>query len=99
LSLSFYYELFSTYAEKRKQAVHTGKKAKAQSNQIFDTCCYPMRRRDKGYRLRIGRLIELLALFLYAELVIYAEKGKQAPHTREGITTGGALLKPKVLKA
>jgi len=36
---------------------------------------------------------------LYAELVIYAEKGKQAPHTREGITTGGALLKPKVLKA
>jgi len=42
-----------------------------------------MRRRDKGYSLRIGRLIELLALFLYAELVIYAEKGKQAPHTRD----------------
>ena len=58
--------------------------------------CWPffcMRRRDKGYSLRIGRLHELLALFLYAELVIYAEKGKQAPHTREGITTGGAFLR------
>jgi len=49
--------------------------------------------RIQGNKGRRRRLIELLALFLYAELVFYAEKGKQAPHTREGITTGGALLR------
>ena len=52
---------------------------KAQSNIWFDTCCcYPMRRREtlSAYKGRRRRLIELLALFLYAESVSLLRIGR-----------------------